>query len=779
MRLVYSVFLMVLIYFADLNAATDGEITVLPIGLAGSVRFDESMVKYHDSGKVTLIGNGVMDSRLENNPELEFSYHLPLDPKTEEPLLSAKNMVFYAPYLKQAGGAIFARKELFDLAEQHNLGVYTIRIKKDQKTVRYCSYRAKILGEVIALKGAIAEHHSLPTMGALSVIGESLGGIMAYQLALYYPEAITSVAMVGTTSFQDRINIKDKVPALLLYTMGDYAVQQERLKGLVSEWRNKEKPYLLAYTPPLPSSRATQHYAHTPHALAYDMMCEFTVAQINDDKTGYINDPDSDFLSLSTFGRVGHSSSWDDLLEPQKSQIKVPASWNRLPELLSDTLIEGIRVVRTQLQNAQQHMLVVHQSAGYDLIDRRDTMLDLLAYNKEVTACWLDPESNMAGLASILETIQADSALIYAEDLPKLTYLLEQVRKMFPSIRVFVVLRKGNCLELDLTPLLDERTNVVWLNTREKKISGKIYLEDDLVGDDMRSFNIECEKQIKLKDTCVKLEEQVESEQKVYDELLVVKKKFSIARDQSSRLKISLTKAVSGLKSHQKKMKKQKKNSTKIILGEKDQERSLIAKKSRLEQERISMEKDKEMLDVSEKKLLRDINKKLREINISLQKTMSAIDTRQKRLVNLNEKSVETVRIEEEKGAVLLAKKIGLEEEMFLVKKEMNLLSSTGKKGLDERINHKKKLISTIRKKLRKADSDFKRHVTFVLKIYKKIKETPFSRSEKFQLLEIARGRLDKQWKLALGYVNRVQNTSKLKLTTLIVNPNKFTAPIP
>ena len=202
-------------------------------------------------------------------------YVIPLNPDTGQPLESASNMVFYAPF---NGEAPSIRKRGFPewvryFPEQAGCSLFTLSIDvkkgENSNSSNYYIYEKGGWYEIFwGIKRHLEKSFQLEERPLL-VTGQSSGGSLAEHLVAAYPERIACAAWNGGTAYGPLPDAASQVPMLALHTEGCYGIPSTQ--RLYSSCLSKNNNLVCGIVPPNEEEKA-RNLHHEATALAYRLM---------------------------------------------------------------------------------------------------------------------------------------------------------------------------------------------------------------------------------------------------------------------------------------------------------------------------------------------------------------------------------------------------------------------------------------------------------------------------------------------------------------------------
>jgi pimeloyl-ACP methyl ester carboxylesterase len=265
-----------------------------------------------------------LQTGIETEPEVKLTCLVPVD-GSGKPTAGAHDVVFYSPYAG-ARKALEKRVELRRYSRALGMTIFTIEIITDTKYLgnpeKYYCYEVSGWHEVaIAAWKKVLEEFQLEKRKLL-IMGDSVGGSYAQQIAARYPDEIEAVTFTGGRLYG---NIRKNNVNWLAMSIWKCPGMQDT-QDLIQQYRELGVNVLQTEAPPLmPSSPAQHLFHHTPSRITFEIMEDY-LAGIRDlrTKNGGTVPPVSEWPARETIFE-------QEYVFPSKA---VAASWKKLPHAM-------------------------------------------------------------------------------------------------------------------------------------------------------------------------------------------------------------------------------------------------------------------------------------------------------------------------------------------------------------------------------------------------------------------------------------------------------------
>ena len=354
------------------------------------------------------LGEGWMRVNLPKNHLVEILFAVPKDAATGEPLPSASNLLFWAPYLGETNDPQTATLPpwALDYARECGWTVFTFTVKDggevSGKPRSYYIYPESGWHEVVfAAKAALETRYGL-TSRALLVSGESAGGSLAEHLAGAHPEEIAAAAWSGGTTYMP-LSSRNVVPCGFFSNWGCYGEPASR--KLYEESSAQGLPLLWTELPPKVDGRTIYH--HAPSELTARMKRCFLQGAVSlaDPKTSAIPPMDS----------------WPYAYEmPDGRTVRLPSEeflrlWERLPHRLTHAVLshqrDGFVAATEPVPDPAKTALFFYTDLGHPYLQDAVQALCRKNYAVHVVFCDDCHEQSCLDGAAALEAIRRDPRL--------------------------------------------------------------------------------------------------------------------------------------------------------------------------------------------------------------------------------------------------------------------------------------------------------------------------------------------------------------------------------
>lgn len=248
---------------ADTNAALDGftECDLSAIDKSGTGIFN---IKE---------GDFMLKTNLTGNEDLKISYLMPVDVQGE-PLPSAHNIVFYAPFAGER--TPLKNPYLRYFAEKLGFTIFSLNVELDLEYMRnrqiYYVYPESGWHDIVFVaQQKLIDDFKLKSQKLL-VVGVSAGGSMAQLIGVHYPDKIDVVAMIGGGTFEP-VSSNSKIAWLALNTWGCwYTSATQKFKA---QAKTQGVQVLRGETPSVLKTKDNMFAHHAASNFAWKLMQAF------------------------------------------------------------------------------------------------------------------------------------------------------------------------------------------------------------------------------------------------------------------------------------------------------------------------------------------------------------------------------------------------------------------------------------------------------------------------------------------------------------------------
>lgn len=211
---------------------------------------------------------------IETEPQVKLTCIVPVD-GAGQPTEGARDVVFYSPYAG-ARNALAKRPELRRYANALGMTIFTIEITTDTKYLndseKYYCFPVSGWHEVaVNAWKKVLEEFKLEKRKLL-IMGDSVGGSYAQQIAARYPDEIDAVAFTGGRLFGE---VRKNDISWLILSIWE-CPGMENSRNLANEYRALGVNVLQSEGPPIYPGNPAQHlYHHAPSNITFELMEDF------------------------------------------------------------------------------------------------------------------------------------------------------------------------------------------------------------------------------------------------------------------------------------------------------------------------------------------------------------------------------------------------------------------------------------------------------------------------------------------------------------------------